>query len=124
EFRTFLLYVGPVVLRKLLSKPEYEHFLVLHAAIRILARPGLCTQQNAYAAQLLQYFVDKFEDIYGSDQMVYNVHALSHLAQECLTHGPLDNFSAFPFESFLGKLKQLLRTKNRPLAQVSRRLSE
>lgn len=100
EFRTFLLYVGAVVLRKLLSKPEYEHFSVLHVGIRILASPVLCRQQKAYAGELVQHFVDKFEDIYGCDQMVYNLHTLGHLAGECPTHGPLDSFNAFPLKVF------------------------
>lgn len=61
--------------------------------------------------------------LYGPKQLIYNVHTLRHLAEECLIHGPLDAFSEFGFENFLGKLKRMLRTHN-PLAQVSRRLSE
>ena len=33
EFRCFLLYVGPIVLKDVLSKEKYEHFLLLHFAI-------------------------------------------------------------------------------------------
>lgn len=36
EFRMFVLYVGPVVLWKILDKDRYQHFLLLHAAIYIL----------------------------------------------------------------------------------------
>lgn len=32
--------------------------------------------------------------------------------------------SAFPFENYLGKLKQLIRTPKNPLVQVAKRLSE
>ncbi|CAN7939445.1 unnamed protein product [Ixodes hexagonus] len=124
EFRTFLLYVGPVVLRKLLPQREYEHFLTLHVAVRILASPELSMRHSLYAQDLLRHFVDSYDDIYGPDQMIYNVHTLSHLAEECRVHGALDTFSAFPFESFLGKLKGMLRTTDRPLSQISRRLSE
>lgn len=56
--------------------------------------------------------------------MIYNVHSLIHLAEECLHHGPLDAFSAFPFESYLGKLTRMLRTTSAPLAQLSRRIFE
>lgn len=34
--------------------------------------------------------------------------------------GPLDSFSAFPFENFLGRLKVLLRGTRRPLAQLKK----
>ena len=38
--------------------------------------------------------------------------------------GPLDTFSAFPFENFLGKIKKMIRKPKFPLSQAIRRLSE
>lgn len=38
--------------------------------------------------------------------------------------GNLDSFSAFPFESFLFQLKNLLRTHEKPLEQLAKRLQE
>lgn len=114
EFRTFLLYVGPVVLKFVLPASYcYQHFLVFHVAVTIVTSP-----------QYHLYFVQEFGKLYGQKQLVYNVHTLSHLAEQCLEHRPLDDFSAFPFESHLGKMKKLLRSSNKPLAQLSRRLSE
>lgn len=124
EFRTFLLYVGPVVLKSVLPTSYYKHFLVLHVAVTILASPQYHLSHNQFARDLLRYFVQEFGKLYGQKQLVYNVHTLSHLAEQCLEHGPLDDFSAFPFESHLGKMKKLLRSSNKPLAQLSRRLSE
>ena len=37
EFRQFLFYTGPVVLRKILNNDRYINFLCLHVAIIILA---------------------------------------------------------------------------------------
>ncbi|XP_064474126.1 uncharacterized protein LOC135388473 [Ornithodoros turicata] len=124
EFRNFVLYLGPVVLKGLLPTEKYHNFLLLHTAIRILASIELSTQYNTYAQDLLNHFIETFRDIYGAEHLVYNVHTLSHLAEDCLTHGALDCFSAFPFENFLGKLKRILRSGNKPLSQISRRLSE
>ncbi len=125
ELRTFLLYSGPMVLKGVLDDEKYEHFMYFHAAIRILCSPSLTTEQIQYADTLLQYFVDQFGTIYGSYQLSYNLHSLIHLASECrFQHGPLDSFSAFPFESYLGQLKSLLRGTRRPLAQLKKRLSE
>ena len=56
--------------------------------------------------------------------LVYNVHGLVHLASDAQHLGPLDSYSAFPFESFLGRLKKMVRSPNRCLPQVIRRLSE
>lgn len=36
----------------------------------------------------------------------------------------LDRISAFPYESMLGKMRKIIRTANRPLAQVCRRMHE
>jgi hypothetical protein len=40
-----------------------------------------------------------------------------------VNHGPLDLFSAFPFENYLGKLKKLIRSPKKPLAQIVKRIS-
>lgn len=50
EYRRFLLYSGPVLLRNILSKHVYEHFLTLHVAIRILANT-----EDIKNVQLLEY---------------------------------------------------------------------
>ena len=36
KFRNLLLYIGPVAFKSFLQKDLYNHFLVLHVAIRIL----------------------------------------------------------------------------------------
>ena len=59
-----------------------------------------------------------------SHMMMNNVHSLIHLASECLTHGPLDVFSAFPFENFNGILKKKIRSPKNALAQLIKRISE
>ncbi|KAL3218934.1 hypothetical protein MRX96_050586 [Rhipicephalus microplus] len=124
EFRTFLLYVGPIVLKPVLSVSQYKHFLMFHVAIRILASPKHYLEYNDFAKEVLRYFVQEFGELYGKKQLVYNVHTVVHLADQCREHGPLDQFSAFPFESYLGKMKKWLRSSNKPLSQLSRRISE
>ena len=53
------------------------------------------------------------------------MHSLIHIADDCkFQQGSLDLFSAFPFESYLGQLKNLLRGTRRPLAQLKKRISE
>ena len=73
---------------------------------------------------LLRTFVSHFGDIYGKDQLVYNVHGLLHLSHDVQRRGCLDSISAFPFENFLRKVKKFVRKPEYPLAQVFRRLSE
>ena len=69
-------------------------------------------------------FVKHFGELYGIDRISYNVHALIHLSDEAKLHGPLDKFSAFPFESYLYKLKKLVRKPSNILQQIVQRLAE
>ena len=124
ELRQFLLYSGPVVLRGILPTTLYEHFLALSVAIRILLTQELLGHYLQYAQDLLKYFVGSFGEIYGEDQLVYNVHSLIHIPDDAKKYGALDCVSAFQFETFLGRLKKLVRRPQQPCTQIVRRVLE
>lgn len=125
EFRSFLLYFGPLVLKDILPIAVYENFLLFHFAILILCCEKHI-QEFGYllAGKLLNMFIKHCEHIYGSQFLIYNVHILCHLCDDAIKYGCLDKFSAFPFENYLKKLKNLVRSPNRPLQQIFRRLKE
>ena len=89
EFRNFLMYYGPVILKDILSKKLYEHLLTLHFAIRLLADPeGVKLEDNiSCAAQLLDDIVSKFEKYYEAKYVSFNVHNLNHLAADVKEFG-------------------------------------
>ena len=124
EFRLFLLYTGPIAIKCFVSEVVYKHFLLLSVASFILSSPELCLRYCDYAESLLKLFVSNIAKIYGKDMLVYNIHGLLHLADDVRRYGPLENFSAFPFENKLKDVKKLVRKPNNPLQQVIRRLSE
>jgi len=124
EFRSFLLYTGPIVLQSILPTSYYNHFLCLHVAITILCSKKLHSKHIGYAKQLLKYFVETFSSFYGLENVSYNVHGLTHLCDDSSNFGQLDTFSTFRFENYLGKLKKLLRSGNRPLEQIHNRIVE
>ncbi|XP_071652563.1 uncharacterized protein [Temnothorax longispinosus] len=123
EERRLCLYDGIVVFKDNLEENVYHHFLMLHGALTILSSPMLVQSEIMchYSNDLLRAFINHSIVIYGKTFVVYNVHSLSHLAQECLSHGSLDKFSAFPFENFLKSLKSLLKSGYKPLQQAARR---
>lgn len=125
EFRSFLLYLGPVVLRDVLPRRLYEHFLLLHCGIFILCSNKLIQKiGHTVANNLLIAFINDCKVLYGREYLVYNVHTLSHLCSDVEKYGPLDHYSAFPFENYLGCLKRMIRSPKKPLAQILRRLQE
>lgn len=100
---------------------------MLHIAITILNSPSLilCENNLSLANKLLFKFVETFPDIYGSENVTYNVHNLIHLTDEVrFFKNTLDSFSSFIFESYICSLKRLLRKGETPLQQIARRLTE
>ena len=101
-----------------------DNFTLLFVGIYILANPALCYDLNDYAQSILVQFVHHFSELYGPQQTVYNVHGVTHLANDVKNFGCLDKFSAFPFENYLGCLKRLVRQPTFPLVKVIKRLLE
>lgn len=124
EYRTFLLYLGPVLLYKYLPNNYFKHFLAFHCAIRILCHPTDYLQNNKFAKNLLLYFVQYYKVLYGKENVIYTVHNLIHLSDDANQLGPLDSFSTFPFENYLYSLKKMLRKCEKPLSQIHRRIVE
>lgn len=124
EFRTILLYSGPVIFKNALPIKLYEHFLLLHVAISILCSEKLCHQKSEIAKLLLRKFVEQIGELYGTEELTYNVHALLHLEDDVKIYGPLDRYSCFSFESFNYKLKRMIKLNNVELPQISNRISE
>ncbi|XP_018302190.1 uncharacterized protein, partial [Mycetomoellerius zeteki] len=88
EYRLFGLYIGPIVLKPILQKKHYKHFLLLHAAFRILCSDNdVAIKYNGQAKAYLKSFVLLTEQYYGAQNL-------------------------------------MLRSGNRPLAQLCRRIHE
>lgn len=123
EFRTFLLKTGPVVLQDHLTVELYNHFLALHCAVTICCSESL-QKFLPVAKQLFRMFTEKFGDLYGDENYTYSIHSLIHVTDDVERFGVFDKYSAFPGESNLGFLKNLVRGGHLPLQQVVKRIAE
>ena len=124
EFRTFLLYTGPVALKGKLHDVLYDNFMLLFVGITILCSPTLWADYCNYAGLILIQFVDHVGNAYGAQQIIYNIHCITHISSHSRQFGPLHTFSSFPFENYLQTLKKLVRKPQLPLPQAIRRLTE
>lgn len=124
ELRQFLLYTGPILGEGILDDNVLKHFRLLSSSIFILASPDLSKNLCDYASQLIEKFVSSSPDFYGKEFIVQNVHSLTHLSNDVKRFGPLDYFSAFPFENHLQLLKKKMRSPNKPLQQLFKRVNE
>lgn len=126
EFRNFLLYFGPVVLKNVLQQEMYDHFLYLSSAIRIFSCDVQAknSKMREIARNLLTDYVERYIDLYGIDAINYNVHNLCHLSDDLELFGSLAKFSAYPFESTLYRIKRSIKTGKSTLVQAAKRIIE
>lgn len=125
EYRTFLLYVSIVVVKKFFDdKKIFQHFSLYYCAIVVRMRQDQNARNYDVAEATLKDFLINFKKLYGIDHFTSNLHNLCHIVDDVRNFGPLDTFTAYPFESKLFCIKRLLRSGKSPLAQVARRMTE
>lgn len=107
-----------------LDSKRYNHLLLLHIAVTILCSKTLIASYLHIAKQAIVQFVKQSAIIYGPCFVVYNVHSLLHICKDVEKYGPLESFSCFPFENYLGKIKRLVRGTRLPLQQIANRVTE
>ena len=101
EFRQFLLYTGPLVLKSVVSDKIWQHFMLLSVSMSILldSNDERRNYYLNYAKRLLCHFVATAKEIYGETFTVYNVHGLTHIADDVENFNcSFTDISAFPFE--------------------------
>lgn len=124
ELRQILLYTGMVIFHKVISEEVYNHFLEFCIAIRILFTNNITSEYNKFAKSLILHFVASFAQIYQKCYMSHNMHSILHLSDDVEKFGPLNSFSAFPFESYMQPLKKKIKSGVKPLQQLVRRYAE
>lgn len=120
EFRLFLFYVGPVVLKQNIPEEISGNFLSLHVSMTLLSK----ALNLEYAQKLLKHFVKTFTILYGKENVSHNVHNLLHLTEDVQTFGSIEKFSPFPYENHMMFIKKLVRKGDKPLQQIVNRISE
>lgn len=124
EHRFFVLYCGPIVLKKILPTNLYNHFLLFHVACRLLTSKKAVSYVHL-ARDYMRQFVKDAISLYGAKFMALNIHNLCHVADDVENmQCNLNDISAFPYESELGKIKNILLSPHRTIAQYCRRIHE
>lgn len=124
ELRRIALYDGILAFRNDVHKSVYKNWLLLHVALYILSSPVLVKTMCQYASHLLRVCINHSATVYERKFVVYNVHSLAHLGEECEENGPLDTFSAFRYENQLKTIKETLKSCYKALHQIAYRDAE
>lgn len=124
ELRQVLLYSGPIFLYGVVLSSVYTHFLILHVLMRILSRKHLTEIDKMRARNFVKVFINKANSVYGPEFVSFNVHGLLHLVEDVERFGPIDDFSAFPFENNMRYFNSTIRKPEHILQQIHRRRAE
>lgn len=124
EFRQFILYTGPVVMKNIVDDNFYYEFLLLHSAYRLLSTPANFRANLRVADELLKLFVENFPLVFGENSVTFNVHSILHIINAVEDFGIITNFTAYSFENFMQDLKRKIRKPSNILEQISNRYSE
>lgn len=123
EFRQYLMFVFPLLLKGIVSEEIIGNFLKLHIASIIFSHKRFsCYYEQAQT--LMEMFLQEFAQIYGPCHVTYVFHALCHMKKFVDLYGPWDNFSTFEFESCNSTVKNLLKGNVKPLTQIANRIVE
>lgn len=115
EYRTFILYLGIIVLKDVISVEEYNHFKLLFCAIRFCSSDSYrqIIEKTVLVDELIGDYIEKYIELYGEHTISSNVHNLSHLLADVRKFGCLNSIPTYPFENCLRIIKLKLRAMNK-----------
>ena len=95
EFKTRLLYVAPVVIKRLLNETVNDLWWKFSCAIRLLLGSD---KYLIECDQLKKDFCSGLGALVRAEQ-TFNLHSMRHLTWQVRNHSPLRSASSFAFES-------------------------
>jgi hypothetical protein len=122
ELRNFLLFFGPIVLNGLLKEQYLKNFCLLSEAIFIFCQNEISKEEFHEASNKLYKFVSEYEELYGTVNMFYNFHLLTHIPSAVLNCGPLIHYSTFAYESMNNFVSSFIQGTNRIIQEATMKL--
>lgn len=108
DWKSWLIYYSIPILMKYLDKELLQHYALFVNSICVLLKTNISESELQKCEDDLIEFVGQYQSIYSLKKMTFNVHILSHLVMSVRYSGPLWATSAFPFESNIYNLKEMI----------------
>jgi hypothetical protein len=115
--------MSEAVLKGLLPKLYYEHWMLFVKAYRTLVKDKITSHEIDFVEACLQAFYKGVEELYSPIYATIKVHQLIHVANAVREYGPLRNISSYPFEDLNGKLIDQNHATNNPIEHLHLRIS-
>ncbi|XP_043474343.1 uncharacterized protein LOC122506302 isoform X1 [Leptopilina heterotoma] len=124
EFRQFLLYTSPAVVKNVFDEDYYTHLMILHSSMRLLNSSNTLRDMYPFCREALKSYFTLCEVLYGEQFLSYNVHSVLHLVDDVEELGPADTHSAFRYENNMQELRKFIRKPGLKLPQIYKRICE
>lgn len=119
-----LLYASGIILKFVLDDDRYKHFIQLHTAVIILCNRDWAVQFTDFAEESLRCFFSLMAMFYSPESQIMHAHSVIHISDDVRTYKTsLSDLSAFWGENCIGKLKDYVIGRAKPVAQIVNRLS-
>lgn len=109
----------PIALRRVLSKKVTAPLIVLCEYFRTVCAKSLQEEELQKAEEGVVLVLCQLERIFPPSFFTIMVHLVVHLAYEARIAGPVHYRWMYPIERYLGKLKNFVRNKARPEANIA-----
>ena len=119
----FLFHMSLPCLRRYLPAEHFFHHSLFVTGMRILTEDSLVEEDITLAELMLDSYVRLVEELYGKKERTYNLHSISHFAQQTRNHGNPILQSAFVFEGMIALLKKKFHGTRGIISQMIRNMA-
>ena len=90
--------------------------------LRILCNEKINEEDLILAQQLIEDFISEYEELYGLENMTYNLHAHLHLVFQASKFGPINKTSSFAFEGMFKNFRDMYHGTCGFASQIAKKL--
>ena len=106
------------------KRSSFCHFALFVTAVWLLTNDVITDNDAEIATTLIQSYQRLIPTLYGESEQTYtkSCHALLHLPEQVMNHGPLILHSSFEFEAMISYFKRQLISTRENVAHIVRNL--
>lgn len=118
ELKMFLLYLIPLY-RNVIDADNFILILSLSAIVRLLCANNISENDLRQCNDMIMLFLEAYQELKGEWKMRFNLHLLSHLAEQISHYGNVMEMSSFVYESNIYQRKKSFHGTRGHLNQMS-----
>ena len=124
QWKNWITIYSPIVLKKILPSDHLKCWLLFVRACNILCAYSIRQVDITSADLFLNFYCQKFQELYGNLSCTFNMHLHAHLKQIFLDFGPPHASWCFAFERYNGILGSYHTNKREIEAQIMKKFCQ